>query len=305
MLRNSPAAAGWRPPIRVGARPRILLVVAVALALGLGVACQNASSDQVTQPVDLGMTASMTPYYSSQNFTLYQVQTPVQFPVRLPSSAEQAALGDAPAGTPYPNAPWLKVDDERIEVRYTVTNADSSDHNVWLLVDPWNEFVRWMPGVSVVNDEQTTPNYGYDLFFPVPAMSRVQGTLTVDDMHEIAIKLASAMNLLASPQAQAAAQADAGSMQNAFNATGIANNIFNPQNRSNGGDPLYTPWIPPVIAGLTGFDLGLRTTEQANVEIEIIVDVQDMNGNRFVPADSTQPQLGPPPATLSPPNARF
>jgi hypothetical protein len=306
MLRNSKPAGGWRPPIHVGARPRILLVAGLAAAVGgLGVACQSSSSDQVTQPIDLGMTSSLTAYYSDQNATLYQVQTPVQLPVKKPSSADIHALGAAPAGTPYPNAPWLTAGDELVEVRYTISNIDNQDHNVWLCVDPWNEFVRWVPGVSVVSDEETTPNYGYDLYFPVPAMSRVQGTLTTDDMHEIAIKLASTMNMLNSPQAQAAAAADAGTMDNTFNATGIANNIFNPQNRSNGGDPVYTPWIPPVIAGLTGFDLGLRTTEQANIEVEIVVDIQDVNGNRFVPADSTQPQLGPPPATLSPPGAKL
>jgi hypothetical protein len=151
-------------------------------------------------------------------------------------------------------------------------------------------------------------------------MSRVDGTLTPDDMHEIAIKLASVENLLASPQAMAA-DADAGAggdgsaapddpnaasmASNAFDATGIANNIMNPQNRSNGGDPNYTPWIPPVVAGLTGFDLGLRTYEAANVAIEITIDVQDLNGNRFVPVDSTQAQIGVPPVTLSPAAARF
>jgi len=177
--------------------------------------------------------------------------------------------------------------------------------------------VRWNPGISIVSDEETVPNYGYDLPFLVPAMSRVDGTITSDDMHEIAIKLASVETLLASPQAMAAAS-DAGmgddaaddpnatSMaSNAFDATAIANNIMNPQNRSNGGDPIYTPWIPPVIAGLTGFDLGLRTYEAANVAIEITIDVQDVNGNRFVPANSTQAQIGEPPVTLSPSAARF
>jgi hypothetical protein len=172
-----------------------------------------------------------------------------------------------------------------------------------MLIDPWNEFVRWSPGVTVVNDEQTTPNYGYDLVFVVPGKSRVEGTLTTDDMHEIAIKLASAQNVLASPQAQP--QPPGMGNMNAFNSTGIVNNIFNPQNRSNANDPIYTPWIPPVIAGLTGFDLGLRTYEAANVAVEVTLDVQDLNGDRFVKADSTDPQLGPPPVTLSPVGARF
>jgi hypothetical protein len=317
MLRNSPAAAGQLPPTRVGSRPRFVpFAVAAVLA---GAACSQSSKSQTTAPVDLGMTSTMTAYYSDQQVTIYEAQAPVPLPVRAPTASDMSSLGATPAGTPYPHAPYLTANDESLEVHYTISNIDSADHVVWMLIDPWNEFVRWNPGVSVVSDEETVPNYGYDLPFLVPALSRVDGTLTPDDMHEIAIKLASVENLLASAQAMAAADAGTGGdggvapndpnassmMQNAFNATGIANNIMNPQNRSNGGDPIYTPWIPPVVAGLTGFDLGVRTYEAANVAIEITIDVQDLNGNRFVPADSTQAQIGMPPVTLSPAAARF
>jgi len=317
MLRNSPAAAGQHPPTRVGSPPRHLpFAVAAILAAA---ACSQSSNNQTTAPFDLGMTSTMAAYYSDQELTIYEAQAPVPLPVREPTAADMASLGPTPAGTPYPHAPYLTADDESLEVHYIISNIDSTDHTVWMLIDPWNEFVRWNPGVSVVSDEETTPNYGYDLPFLVPALARVEGTITTDDMHEIAIKLASVENLLASPQAMGAGDGgmagdgaaapddpNATSMaQNAFDATAIANNIMNPQNRSNGNDPLYTPWIPPVIAGLTGFDLGLRCYEAANVAIEITIDVQDLKGNRFVPVDSTQAQIGVPPVTLSPAAARF
>jgi len=316
MPRITPAAAGQQPPTRVGSRPRYLPFTLTVAAVA---ACTQSSNFQTTPPIDLGMTSTMAAYYSDEELTIYEAQKPVPFPVKAPSASELASLGPTPAGTPYPHAPYLTAADESIEVHYTITNADSSDHTVWLLIDPWNEFVRWNPGVSVVSDEETTPNFGYDLPFLVPATSRIEGTITTDDMQEIAIKLASVENLLASPQAQGSMDGGAGgdggaapddpdqsSMnQNAFDATAIANNIFNPQNRSNGNDPLYTPWIPPVIAGLTGFDLGLRTYEQANVAIEITIDIQDVNGNRFLPPNSSQPQIGEPPVTLSPSAARF
>jgi hypothetical protein len=316
MLRNSPAAAGQQPPTRVGSRPRFVPFVVAVVAVA---ACSQSSNNQTTAPVDLGMTSTMAAYYSDEELTLYEAQVPVPLPVRAPTASDLSALGPTPAGTPYPHAPYLNVNDESLEVHYTISNIDSQDHTVWMLIDPWNEFVRWNPGVSVVSDEETVPNYGYDIPFLVPALSRVDGTITTDDMHEIAIKLASVENLLASPQAMAADSADAGDdgsaapddpnassmAQNDFDATGIANNIMNPQNRSNGDDPIYTPWIPPVIAGLTGFDLGLRTYETANVAIEITIDIQDLNGNRFVSSGSTQAQIGLPPVTLSPAAARF
>jgi hypothetical protein len=113
------------------------------------------------------------------------------------------------------------------------------------------------------------------------------------------------MNLLASPAAQP------GAMGGGYDATVVANNIFNPQNRSNSNDPLYTPWIPSVIAGVTGFDLGLRfqcgegDCKPPNMAIEITMDVQDLKGDRFVPQDSTEAKMGMPDTVLSPPAARF
>jgi hypothetical protein len=282
----------------------LLFSLAIVVA---GAACSQNSNSQTTAPVDLGMTNTMAAYYSSEELTLYEVQTPVALPVKQPSSSDLGGLGAAPANTGYPSAPWLTADDEQVEVHYIISNLDSQDHAVYLLIDPWNEFVRWQPGVTVVDDETAAPNYGYDLPFLVKAMSRVEGTITQDDMKEIAIKLASVENLLGSSQTMAAEAAamDGGMNTSGFDPTGYANNIFNPQNRSNGGDPLYTPWIPSVIAGLTGFDLGLRTTENANVAVEITIDVTDVDGKHFVPANSTQAQLGVPPAVLSPPGAVF
>jgi hypothetical protein len=266
-------------------------------------ACTSGAADQVTQPMALGMTSSTPAYYSDGQLTLYQVATPVPLPVRRMTGADIQAVGAAPPGTPYPRGVFLRAENESVEVHYTISNIDDVEHSVWLLVDPWNEFVRWRPGVTVVNDEVTQPNYGYDIEFVIAPKERIQGTLTPDIVHEIAIKLASVENLLAGAQAQASAPMAPGT---GFSATTIANNIFNPKNHSNSSpsDPLYAPWIPPVVAGMTGFDLGLRTSEPANLAIEITMDVRDLRGNRFVEQDSTDPQMGPPPQVLSPPSAR-
>jgi hypothetical protein len=258
------------------------------------------------------MTNATAPYYSDGNLTLYEVQIPVPFPVRRPTSAERQALGGRPKGTPYSHMPFLLASNETVEVHFVISNIDTVKHDVWLLIDPWNEFVRYRPGVTVVDQDVTVPNQSFEPGgpgFPLGPQSRVEGTITTDDMHELAIKLASTENYLAGVQAMAAAAAamDAGgaTMDNSLSATAIANHIMDSQNHSNTQDPLYDPWIPPIIAGLTGFDLGLRTEEPANVAVEITIDVQDVDGHHFVPQDTTQPQLGLPPAVLSPPGARF
>jgi hypothetical protein len=248
----------------------------------------------------VGLTSTAAPYYDDGNLTLYEAQVPVELPVRQPSSAEIKALGSAPAGTPYPRAPFLLASDESVEIQYVIANADSQAQTVWLLIDPWNEFVRYRPGVTIVSDDETTPNLGYDLGFYVEANSKVQGTITSDDVQEIAIKLASTENVLASPLATAPSDDDTGP-----SAGELANHIFDAQNRSNDNDPLYTPWIPPVIAGVTGFDLGIRTSSPADVAVQIVMDVQDLNGNRFVTQGSSTKTIGIPKTVLSPPNARF
>ncbi len=313
MSREFAGADGSQPPKRAGRPPHrrrghdagALAPIALAcLGVAAG-ACAPAGSDQVTSPIDLAMSSQLkTPYYADQNTSIYEVQIPVRLPVRRPSGAELGALGPAPKGTPYPRAPFLHASDESVEVHYTISNLDADQHTIWMLVDPWNEFVRYNPGVQVVDEDTTVPNFGYDLAFVAPGKSRLEGTLTTDDMQEIAIKLASVMNLLASPAAKAGPN-----NPNGFNATTIANNIFNPQNRSNSNDPLYTPWIPSVVAGLTGFDLGLRYLcgdgcTPPNIAIEITMDVQDLNGDRFVPQDSTDREMGMPKTVLSPPAAR-
>jgi hypothetical protein len=295
-------SAGTTAPGGVVRRPRRAGLLAFAIcAPCIGSACATGAADQITPPVDLAMTSGIAPYYSDGSLTLYEVEVPVALPVRRMTGADMRAIGGPPQGSPYPSGVFLRAEDERVEVHFTLSNLDDKAQYVWLLIDPWNEFVRWRPGVTVVDDENTIPNWGYDQEFVVPAKGKVEGTLTPDDMREIAIKLASAENLLASPQAQAPAMTPGAG----FDATSIANNIFNPQNRSNSGDPLYTPWIPPVVAGLTGFDLGLRTSQAANVTIEITMEVQDLRGDRFVLQDSSDPKMGVPPMVLSPPSARF
>jgi hypothetical protein len=281
----------------------LALVVLVPVALTAG--CEGGSADQTTSPTALGMTSAMAPYFMNDEVTIYESQKPVQLPVRKPMTSE--LQGAPPKGTPYTHAPYLLASDESVEVHYVLTNVDTTMHSVWLLIDPWNEFVRWRPGVTVVNDDVTVPNNGYDLAFAIAPQSRIEGTITADDFVEIATKLASTQNLLASSFAKSMDSADGGDPSyTGPSVNNLCNNIFDSLNRSNSGDLLYKPWIPPVIAGVTGFDLGVRTYEQANVAVEITIDIVDNNGNRFVAADDTStPQIGIPRTILSPPEAMF
>ncbi|HYQ16733.1 MAG TPA: hypothetical protein VEQ58_13270, partial [Polyangiaceae bacterium] len=57
------------------------------------------------------------------------------------------------------------------------------------------------------------------------------------------------------------------------------NHAFHWQNRSY-NDLLTKQWVPKTIAGLTGLDIGFRTSEPATIAIEVAIEVVDKNGKR-------------------------
>jgi hypothetical protein len=285
MQDGAPRSAGSAPHARSAFRVIPLVFLAT---IASGCAQGTANTDP---PAVLGLTSSAPPYYSDQELTLYEAQKPIALQIRKPTSAELSALGKA---APYPRAPFLLASDVQIEIHYTITNLDKTDHTIELLIDPWNEFAHWTPGVTVVNDEETVPNLsGYDNFFVVAGQSRVEGDLSPDDTYNLEANFATVERILWNPPAVMS-----------LPPTQMCNHIFDIQHRSNDGDPAVTPFIPSVIAGLTGFDLGIRTREPANVAVEVVVDVTDMNGNRVNPPGSTNATLGRPGTALSPPGAR-
>ncbi|HEX7665154.1 MAG TPA: hypothetical protein VF407_11600, partial [Polyangiaceae bacterium] len=146
-----------------------------------------------------------------------------------------------------------------------------------------------------VSDDETTPDLSTsDKYYVVPAKSRIEGTLTADDTREMAVDLATAERI----------QAGLPPLGDDVSANALMNHAMNLQNRSTQPDPLIQSWIPTSnIPGLTGFDLGIRTTEQANVAVEITVDITDLQGNRVIPQGEQMASIGKPPAELTPPKA--
>ena len=267
----------------------LLTACALSVSAVLLTACTSSGNNQVTSPTVLGMTSTVTPAYDDGEQQIYQVKVPVTLPLRRPTSAEASALK---AQDPYPRAPFLLNSDLQIEIRYTVTNLDPTPHNVDLLLDPWNEFVRYVPGLQIDEDDVLPDQSGYDRSILLAPMSRSEGIITSDDMTELAIDLATVEDIQKHPPTDPDADVN-----------GLMNHVFDPQNRSNDGDPLISQYIPKVIAGLTGFDLGLRTVEKANVAVEITIEIVDLNGDRVLPFGSTDSKLGRPGTTITPPGA--
>lgn len=264
-----------------------MTVVAASLASLAG--CASDGETQVIPPVVLGMVETAPPTYDDGQVQLYETYTPVALPLRRPSDDER------PKGQldPYPRPPFHLASDTRITARFTLSNLEDKVRTVELLVNPWNEFVRYSPGVAV-SDEQTVPNLsGIDRFFILPPLGRVEGILTPDDVVELAIDLATAMKIQKSPPVA----------DSQFAGPALYNRAFNVQNRSSQGDVVLGPFIPLVAAGIVGFDLGLRTYEPAKLAVEIVLDVEDLTTDKVVPVDDEAKKQGRPGTVLAPPAA--
>lgn len=284
---------GVSAPAAWGVMPTRWLMLGVLAALATG--CGKKEEKQTLEPVQLGMTDQMAAIYDQNEVQIYEVKLPVRFPIKAPSAADLAQLSASPVA-PYPRAPWFTKDDVKIQVTWTLTNLDPYPHNVELLVDPWNEFGRYWPGMVVTDAQrgEEMPNLsGIDVLMHVDGTdsgesSRKHGTMTYEDMNELAIDLGTAMNIIAT------APPPDPTMDAADNpAVGLINHAFNVQNRSY-NDVLVKQYIPPVIAGMTGFDLGLRTYEPANVAIEIVIEIVDTGEEKVVPRDKSDPILPEP-----------
>lgn len=247
-----------------------------------------ADEEQVIPPVVLGMLETTAPTYDDGQMQIYEVHVPVELPLRRPTEEEQTR-GESP---PYPRPPFHLASDTKITARFTISNLDNAQHTVELLVDPWNEFRRYVPGVSTVAEEETVPNFsGIDRFFILKPLERIEGIVTPDDFRELARDLGTAMTIAQRPPAE----------DSPFAGAALYNRAFNIQNRSSEPDPVLAPFFPPVVAGIVGFDLGLRTYEQAKIAIEVVLDVDDEKGDRVIPEGDDARRVGRPGQTLSPP----
>lgn len=265
------------------------LLAAFALALP---ACTTDGDGRVLDPAVVAMTEATAPIFDDGETQLFQVSVPVELPLRRPTPDERRELGRQ---APYPREPFLKARDVRVTVRLTVSNLDDAPHTVELLLDPWNEFVRYVPGTSIVGQDEVVPNFsGISRFVIVPPKERVQAIFTPDDLVEVAVDLGTAMAIAAAPPAA----------DSQLGGAALFNRAFNGQNRSSEPDPLLAPYFPPVVAGVVGFDLGLRTEAAVNVALEAVIDVEDVHGDRMIERGDDEPRpFGRPGDALSPPAA--
>lgn len=266
----------------------------LALALAFGLAgflfgCGADEEPQTLEPSRVAMDENVAPIYDDGELTIYEVKAPFQLPIAAPDSDSRRALAQQDVA-PYGAQPWVLNDQVQVQVSWVVSNLDEQAHNVQLTIDPWNEFGRYWPGVTMIDDEEALPNFsGYDRLIEVPGTAapgdaRVHGVVSFDNMHELAIDFATAINIIENPPPMDDPSAP-------YGAATLVNHAFDIHNFSQ-NDPLIRSYIPEVIAGLTGFDFGLRTTgDPGNIALEIVVEVVDAGDQRVLDEGSSDPLL--------------
>jgi hypothetical protein len=270
----------------------VRLATFAGIALAGAASCTGEADKQVLPPEVLAMDDTIAPAFDDGDEQIFQVSKDVRLPMRAPHDGERPE-GDV---APYPRSPFNRASDTRITVRFTLSNLQDQRRTVTVLIDPWNEFVRYVPGV-VQEDEETIPNFsGIERQFILEPFQRLEGIVTPDDMVELAVDLATAMAVDSRPPPA----------ESQFAGGALFNRAFNVQNRSSEPDPVLAPYMPAavsggVVAGITGFDVGLRTTEPSRVAIELVIDVEDVNGERVIKEGEDEDRIGRPDRDLSPP----
>jgi hypothetical protein len=282
-----------------GVRSPQLLTLGVALACAsLACGCSNQEQEQNLDPEQVGLTPDVKPIFDDGETQLFEVKRGMQFPILEPT-AEQAAALASQAVEPYGRMPWVTNKDSKVQLTWTLSNLDDQEHVVEVLVDPWNEFGRYYPGMTLTNAEEQKfqPNSsGIDHYYVLDPSSagdssRRHGTFTFDDMNEMAIDFATVQNMIKfPPPLPGGVQEDPDMMTDPLPV--YANHAFNLINHSY-NDILIAPYIPQVIAGLTGIDFGFRTTEKATIALDIQIEIVDLGQDRVEPPGETKTLLAP------------
>ena len=247
------------------------------LAASAGTACSRVIDDRTVGVYTLAMTDKTAAAVEAvgDEPPLYQVTTQVRFPLRETPTTTGAAV------KPYARPVWFTSSELQPQLTYVITNMTTTDVVVELLVDGWNEFIRYKPTVAVVDDggepALEADRSMVDRLIIVPALARVEGRVSFDDFERMATALA-ILNWDRAGKPH----------PNPFH-------VVEPHTRLQ-TDPATASWIPPVIDGLTGFDLSLRARGKVKVVLEAALDLTDHleNGAHLVAKGEEAPRRRPP-----------
>ena len=227
------------------------------------------------------------PYFASEDGNVYLVEQRIEIPFREPTDEEQAALGDiGDMQIPYARLPYVRRGDIELQLDFTLSSIevgeDADPLLVTVVVNGFNEFHEYNPGVQVIDDELIVDYAQWERTFELQPGARARWTVREEELDEVAVDLATVVN--GAPN---------------------ANQIVYFENQS-ANDPRSLLYIPDAIPGLTGVRVGLRSLGEDDdgalpVVIEATLRVRDVR-DILVQGDD-DPWPAPAPALFGPADA--
>lgn len=222
------------------------------------------AGDQIHQ---VALTSDTPAAVETEDGAIFIVETRVELPVRPPTDTILSDLRSAADGfeVPYNRLPWVMRGDIEVEIDFTLANLDEEEREVAVIVNGFNEFHEYMPGVIVVDDEPTAEFSQWERLYQLERGQRITRTIREEELDEVAVDLATVVNGAENP-----------------------NNVVFFENMS-ATDERNREFIPDVVPALMGVRLGLRATEVANVLLEATVRVRDVED--MLAADDEEPYV--------------
>ena len=259
---------------------RSLLAAAVVVSL-LGCTAEEEYVGD-TPLHSFAVTADTPPFFASDEASLYIVEERVELPIEPPTDANLAALMSGAEDLPYDRMPWIELGDLDLEVDWALTNLTDSAGRVAITLNGFTEFHEYMPSF-VVDDEEVIPDFAqWERDLEIEPYQTRYGTIRMEELDEVAIDLATVANGAPNP-----------------------NQVVYFENQSD-HDTRVQSYIPSVIAGLTGFRIGLRAQGLPDCGsatcgvyvLEVSVRVRDEDRDRLAVQGEEAWEL-PTPALLS------
>jgi len=226
----------------------------LALCLFALTACQEVVEQPVTYgPLAFAMTADTPPAIANEDGDgLYVVLFPVVLPLRAPTTEEMNDLMAAPAVSPFMSAIWLNNGDIGMTGDIVLTNLDDEEHVIKLVLEARTEFHQHVPNVALDDEGDVAADFSsYEQTIILPPGARLQRRITDEEFDEVALDFAAIIN--GAPN---------------------ANQVFYFLNQHM-RDPRNDQYIPPVVPGLVGFNVGIRSTSPVNVAVELTMSLVD------------------------------
>lgn len=219
----------------------------------LGACTQNQRYVFDNEPIALTSDTAATVASDDEDDALFIVERRFELPiVPLTDETRQSLREIARAvDLPYRRAPWVDSEAMAIEIDWVLANLDTQPVQVLVSLDGINEFHEYAPGPEDFHQ--------WERRIQLDARQRVWGTITQEEMNEVAVDLATVVQ---APN---------------------SNLVVYFENLSS-LDERIQPFIPARIPGLVGFRMGLTSGAARNVVLEISVRVTD-HGERLSDPD--------------------